>query len=169
MDCALGDLCNPFDCSGAASEQRELLGLPATTSVDVPRSLQASCISEGVRAYTACVIRECPTADAVCTGSAPDGDTCADVQAMCQKITSECCPPCGNELNLLLDCSTGELCDPFDCGPPLVQPQPTPSVTPPPPTPTVAPPTAPTSAAGPKQETMSAVVVAVAAGLAALV
>ena len=45
------------------------------------------------------------TADAACQVTIPTGgDTCADVEEYCSKITPECCPECGTELTVLETC-----------------------------------------------------------------
>jgi hypothetical protein len=76
----------------------------------------ATCILESAFDYTECVIRFCPDADDICTGQSGDGDKCEDVQELCDIITDECCPECGDELADLIACVTFQECDFPTCG-----------------------------------------------------
>lgn len=44
------------------------------------------------------------TADEVCTGVAPDADTCDDVEQICSTWTQDCCPGCDAEFKGMLQC-----------------------------------------------------------------
>ena len=82
----------------------------------------ATCILETAFDYTRCVINRCPDADDICTGQSPDGDNCTDVQELCDTITDECCPECGDELADLIACTTFQQCDFPMCGSPVAPP-----------------------------------------------
>jgi len=77
-------------------------------------SAEGFCMLESSGNYIECVLRECPNADAQCTISDLT-DNCADAEEVCNKVTDECCPECGDAMTRMVNCFL-PFCDIDSCG-----------------------------------------------------
>ena len=75
------------------------------------------CLLETVSGLTQCVLETCAVEANECIYSTIAYDTCAQFESTCNGLLDECCSGgCKTAAANLLDCATGDICDPFTCG-----------------------------------------------------
>ena len=105
INCVPGGVCEDITCNNGSN------------GTNTGTGGEGELCSESIKAVTQCVATECP--DQTVAGQCQvlgGGDTCNDVEIMCQEVVACCDNNCADSLEALIDnCVPGSVCEDITC------------------------------------------------------